>query len=237
MVVFLCAGDNNRMETVLQAFVSATTIYGLPSRIRTDMGGENTEICEFMELIRGENRGSSIKGPSTHNVRIERAWVDVWAAVSNVYYKLFHYLEYKGHLDVDDMADLWCLHYLFLPRLNHDLKMFQQAWNNHHLSTERNQTPLQLFVLRSLSLYHSDSTAVNDIFKLDETIAESSGSEEESDEEANEEPATVPMPINAQDFETLQTEYPPLQNVNTQLGIESYLHVRRFVKEHALNVN
>jgi len=90
MFVFLKASDNNRRETVLKSFVSACSTFGLPSRIRVDNGGENSDVCDVMQILRGCQRGSAIRGRSVHNQRIERAWVDVWNGVTNVYVDAFN---------------------------------------------------------------------------------------------------------------------------------------------------
>ena len=74
LLVFLQASPNNKKCTVLKHFVMATSTYGLPSRMHVDHGGENNDICDLMELLRG--RGSAIRGTSVHNQRIERVWVD-----------------------------------------------------------------------------------------------------------------------------------------------------------------
>lgn len=46
--VFLKCSTNNRAETVLDAFLKATQEYGLPSRVRSDKGGENTAVSLYM---------------------------------------------------------------------------------------------------------------------------------------------------------------------------------------------
>ena len=49
-------------ETVLNLFLSAVNIYGIPSRVRGDHGVENIRIAAWMEAFRGERRGSYIWG-------------------------------------------------------------------------------------------------------------------------------------------------------------------------------
>ena len=48
---------------------------------------------------------------------------------------------------IDDEWHLFVLYYSFLPRIQEELNEFKNAWNNHHISTERNETPLQMLVL------------------------------------------------------------------------------------------
>ena len=38
LLIFLKCLTNNRASTVLESFVTATQIYGIPKRVRTDMG-------------------------------------------------------------------------------------------------------------------------------------------------------------------------------------------------------
>ncbi|XP_056432674.1 uncharacterized protein LOC130371069 [Gadus chalcogrammus] len=84
LVVFLRASSNNRSSTVLESFVNAVDRYGVPSRVRTDKGGENSSVCLMMNLFRGFRRGSAIQGRSVHNQRIERLWGDLWRGLTNV---------------------------------------------------------------------------------------------------------------------------------------------------------
>jgi len=77
LVVYLHASNNNYATTVKQRFVEGVRKYGLPSRVRSDKGGENVDVCEYMLEHRGLNRGSFIAGTPTHNQRIERLWRDV----------------------------------------------------------------------------------------------------------------------------------------------------------------
>ncbi len=58
LVVYLYCSSNNRADTVTQLFRQATELFGVPSRVRSDKGGENIGVCEFMIRNRGINRGS-----------------------------------------------------------------------------------------------------------------------------------------------------------------------------------
>ena len=60
-------------------------------------------------------------------------------------------LEAEQVLNPDNEVDIFCLHVVFLPRINKNLAEFQGSWNNHSLSTEGNMSPLQLCVLELLS--------------------------------------------------------------------------------------
>ena len=55
-------------------------------------------------------------------------------------------MEDDGKLNPLNEVDMYCLHHVFLPRINASLKSFVESWNNHPVSTERNRTPNQLFI-------------------------------------------------------------------------------------------
>lgn len=144
---FVHCSDNNRATTVLDQFRSGVDRYMCPSRVRTDKGKENIEVGRFMLSVRGLHRGSIITGRSMQNQRIERFWRDVYKEVLQLYREMFTELKIQYSLDLDNPYVLFCLHYLFLNRINDDLELFRQRWNNHKLRTEHNKSPNQLLIL------------------------------------------------------------------------------------------
>ena len=144
-VVYLACSHNNRATTVFTAFEEAVAMYGLPTRVRSDLGGENVDIWTYMVEQHG-SESAVITGSSTHNERIERLWRDVFCSVGAVFYELFYELEANGQLDPLNEVDLFCLHWVYIPKVNKCLQQFTESWNNHSLSSEGNQTPNQLFI-------------------------------------------------------------------------------------------
>ena len=78
VITFLSCSTNNRADTVLRKFLGASQEFGFPSRVRSDHGGENYDVEQFMLIFCGLGRISHITGSSTRNQRIERLWRDVF---------------------------------------------------------------------------------------------------------------------------------------------------------------
>ena len=168
--VYLNCHTNNRACTVHQSFLGAVSRWGLPSRVRCDRGGENIDVVEYMINRRGTDRGSALVGRSVHNQRIERLWRDVYADVLDTFYCIFMSMEDIGMLDPISELDLWCLHYCFCDVINEKLKSWVNAWIRHPLSSEQNQTPLQLWVrgqFENAERLNLDQTMVQDEYGID----------------------------------------------------------------------
>ena len=111
------------------------------------MGVENHEVAWFMltHPLRGPDRGSMIVGRSVHNQGIERLWRDLFVGALSVYYGLFFHFKESGLPNPCSDCDLFCLHFVFLARINRHLNMWRQGWINHVLSGIR-ITPAQLWI-------------------------------------------------------------------------------------------
>ena len=147
-VMFLRASTNNKANTVFTLFTEAVEKFGLPHRVRGDQGIENIDVAWFMfsNSLRGPGRGSYIAGKSCHNQRIERFWRDLFHGCTFIFYYVFWYLEENAYLDISNNIHLFSLHYIFLPRINRHLGLFQEGYDNHPLRSESNMTPIQLWV-------------------------------------------------------------------------------------------
>ena len=138
MVPYLFCATNNKAATAFSGFFESTKRFGVPSRVRSDKGGENQQICHFMVSARGPGWGSHIAGSSVHNQHIERLWRDVYRCVCATFHEVFYFLESQLLLDPVDEINLFVLHCVFLPIINHHLTTFMNAWNAHPVRTEHN---------------------------------------------------------------------------------------------------
>ena len=147
-VMFLRASTNNKANTVFTLFTEAVEKFGLPHRVRGDQGIEYIDVAWFMfsNSLRGPGRESYIAGKSCHNQRIERFWRDLFHGCTFIFYYVFWYLEENAYLDILNNIHLFSLHYIFLPRINRHLGLFQEGYDNHPLRSESNMTPIQLWV-------------------------------------------------------------------------------------------
>lgn len=145
-IMYMKCADNNRAQTVLDYFREGVSKFGLPEFVRSDKGGENVGVWRYMIVTHSNDQSRVITGSSVHNERIERMWRDVHRCIASTYAETFRELESDNMLDPLNEADLYCAHYIFIPRINQALEEFQESWNNHALSTEGSRTPYQLLM-------------------------------------------------------------------------------------------
>ena len=138
--VFLKYGTNNHAAIVLGLFQEAGAEYGLPSRVRSDKGGENVPVSLYMlnhpAWWTRRRRGSMIAGKSVHNQCIERLWRDICEGVIYIYYHPFRHLVEVLVIDPSNEMHMFALHYVYVLRVNRHLETWRSGYINRDL-TER----------------------------------------------------------------------------------------------------
>lgn len=128
-------------------------------------------------------------------------------------------------LDPSNELDLFCLHFVYMPKINNALKIFMTGWNNHALIIENNETPMQLYTCGILFGNTHSSSILSD-FSLDSEYLHL--------------PSVVVLdminPLSPQHYTELNTlvggytiDSPDATN---DYSIDSYLQVRRYVHSH-----
>ena len=231
MVVYFKCSPNNASVTVYDLFLQAVRKFSLPSRVRSDQGGENRLVALHMIRHWGPERRSMIVGSSVHNQRIERLWRDVFQSTIRLYYRLFYYLESRGYLDPTSAIHLYSLHYVYLPRVNNSLEQFQGGWNHHGIRTADYKSPYQIFTAGALELQQSGLHGLDFFLNVNENY----GVEELGlpPEEAGNQVLSfsdLQFHLMEDDLQQLQELVNPLQE-SRNYGIDLYLMTLQFVGE------
>ena len=220
VVTFAEASDNNRADTVLEKFQRAVSTFGRPIRVRSDHGGENIRVWE--EMIQHQGVYGVIAGKSVQNQRVERLNGDLNRHVNRPFSEVFHNLEFRGELNPKNDVDLFCLHYVYLPRINKAIENFTTSYNCHSLSSERNATPLQLFwANQSLIELHRS----HEVFYPEVSVTDLLSRREELPYVVID---SIPCSLDQEGFEELKRSVDPLAESSNK-GRDIYLQTVQFV--------
>ena len=229
LIVFLKCSTNNRSLTLYNLFLEAVHNYHLPSRVRTDQGGENVLVAQHMLEHRGSERRSFITGSSVHNNRIERLWRDLHQGVTLLYYRLFYYLEQYNLLDPLNEQHLYALHYVFAARINKSITEFKNAWNHHHIRTAHHKSPYQLFTAGLLLLQHSDITAIDFFDDVDDMYGVDRDDPEPIDTDGTVVVSNLSFQLAGGDLQRLRAIVNPLAGSHNY-GIDLYEQTLHFIQ-------
>ena len=158
MIVHLGCSTNNQATTVYRLFIAAAERFGLPSRVRSDFVGENILVARHMIRNKGIHRGSFITGSSTQDWET-LGWYAPKCDILVLSFVLLFGAARKAR-SFEWNPPLFALHYVYVARLNHALKVFQDGWNHHGISTQNHFSPQQLFVQGALRLRLSGLVAL-----------------------------------------------------------------------------
>ena len=86
----------------------------------------------------------------------------------SLFYDAFYALEDSGLLDPSDDRDILSLHYVYIPRIQHNLDCFRDSYSHHKLSTENNMTPYQLWIMGMAQLNTDRSSVEGSNEKVDD---------------------------------------------------------------------
>lgn len=135
-------------------------------------------------------------------------------------------MEHGNILDINNDIHIFSLHFVFLPRIARDLEAWKEAHNNHPLRTEKNNTPVQLWL----------SGSITNLFLLQEEDRENIMANFMDNEIWNEPQnishvlSRIPAPLSVDELNILKLNVNPLQYSRFN-GVDLYGRVVNYIHE------
>ncbi|XP_057305663.1 uncharacterized protein LOC130644179 isoform X1 [Hydractinia symbiolongicarpus] len=153
LMTFIIASHSGHSHgsNILTAFKNSVDKYSWPNMISTDERDEKAHVWKAMV----EEKGDMSVEMSTKLERVQ--WItiiknDLNAHIFNPVIETFTELEQEGSLNISNETDLFCLHFVYLPRINKLLQDFMTGYNSCAIPKGSGATPSQIFYA------HNDNT-------------------------------------------------------------------------------
>ena len=141
-------------------------------------------------------------------------------------------MEEKRILDRNSIIDLFALHYIYQPRIQASLDEFKEGWNHHPVSTEKNSTLYQIWLMGMMDSKYESRRGVRSYLELNSMNVNEFGidpdmtfnNSSENDEEHIQAQSEFDHKID-EILELLKKLFPELVNDGYH-GIDSFCQVR-----------
>jgi hypothetical protein len=135
MIVWADVRDNNSACGPFLGAFSAFQRFGYWRVLRCDYGTENNDVERLVEVMAEDGVDiKHVRGPSVHNQRIERLWVDI-REIQTVANSFLQPLVCARLLNMLDPVDRFVMDFIYRPYMRDYVQDFVRRWNNHKLRT------------------------------------------------------------------------------------------------------
>lgn len=138
--------SNNNPAVILNYYLDCVKeLKGVPRRIRSDNGTENTRVAATHRVFREDDNDSFageksfMFGKSTSNQRIEAWWSKLRSYTSKFWMDFFKDMIDEGILDTSNPIAQECLRFCFNRMIQHELNTVKEIHNNHRIRRYRSQ--------------------------------------------------------------------------------------------------